>query len=230
MIEEIDPVELSYLNNHKPSFTDLRLDDLENAIYNKMPKINYAMMYEKLKSFRENLEKDPTEFGIAPINYLIQKIQEHKSDITNLILDGIKNKDRWQRAYKAVWSLYNSRLAERFQIAEVKDGKNIEERKMKALETMGREVALVEYVERHYSSGGNREVGEAINYLSACWEVKGNLESLNSNLNLQVRIIDYMMQLKEITSESIKEKQDMRKKMTGERVGPRGLTIKRTEV
>jgi len=184
------------------------LDVLKKGVYElKRPK--YDEMYDVLAGFRIILKKDPVESGLAPINDTIEQIQSMKSDLISIFLDAIHNKDRWQRAWRAAWAYYESRLKQLLndRAEELKSLRSYEERKNRVDKDLEDEINLIKYVEKHYYKEGYQEGGQAVNFLEAVKTVKESLESTNSNLRLQITIIEHMMALGEVSLDAIKSRQ-----------------------
>ena len=182
----------------------------------KIPKIKYEVMYKKLEEMKFALKKDPVEYGFGPITVQISEIQTMKSDLQSMILEGIRNKDKWQRAYRAVCDLVKSRKGEMMLTPEVQELKSDSLRWAKAESLIPGEMALLKETEKHYFLESNSTAGEAVHYLNALYAVKDTLISANDNLKTQLQVVQNMLNVGEITSAEIVQRAFKRKVPQGE--------------
>ena len=195
--------------------SDDKLAGLEDAIYRGVKRINYTQMYEQLAQKKFALKADPIEFGLAPVTGMIAKLNEMISDTHQMYLEAVKNKDTWQRAYRSVSDLYSGRLAMMCTREDIKGFKTMGEREAKAKEELGREEALLKEAEKHFFTEGNSTGGESVSYLAAVNSVRELLAVTNSNLKLQLQVVQDMFTLGEVTAEELQTRNKLAKKLAG---------------
>jgi len=136
------------------------VDKLEAAI-RELPAINYKDLYMKLENIKYKLKDDPTDEGLGPINTQVANLQELKSDVCRMLLQAIKNKDRWQRAYRAASKEYDKKIRYLYATREdIKGLRSLDEKRAKAEQELEKEKELLTITEKHYFKEGNSEGGQ----------------------------------------------------------------------